>query len=190
LSIPLRQLIAPALAPAVAPALERGRTQEPLLLQVGWEREALSAALEEVPTAAYVLDERGAVAHANLTGATRLDANPAAVLDALRDAIGGGRPQEFRVTPFGREAMRPRWLVVAREASGVEERVSKAACRWRLSSRQTEVLDLLARGKANKAIAAGLRCSVRTVEEHVTSIFARAGVKTRAELVAKVWGAI
>jgi DNA-binding NarL/FixJ family response regulator len=186
LSIPLRQLIPPVLAPALA----RGRASEPLVLQVGWEREALSAALEEVPTAAYVLDERGDVTCANHTGAARLDANPAAAGEALRDAIGGGRPQEFRVTPFGREATRRHWLVVARDASGVEGRVSKAASRWRLSSRQTEVLELLARGKANKSIAAGIGCAVRTVEEHVTSIFARAGVKTRAELVAKVWGAI
>jgi NarL family two-component system response regulator YdfI len=54
----------------------------------------------------------------------------------------------------------------------------------RLSKREQEVLALLARGAANKEIAARLYISERTVKAHVTSIFNKLGVNSRAEAVA------
>jgi DNA-binding CsgD family transcriptional regulator len=49
-----------------------------------------------------------------------------------------------------------------------------------LSRRELEVLRLLAAGVTNKAIAAELVLSVRTVDRHVSNIFAKLGVSTRA----------
>lgn len=61
--------------------------------------------------------------------------------------------------------------------------------RWRLTPRQVEVLELLARGESNSGIAAELSISERTVEVHLTAIFVRAQCKSRTELIATVWAA-
>lgn len=54
-----------------------------------------------------------------------------------------------------------------------------------LSERETEVLQMLARGHTNKDIAQALVLSVRTVEAHLRSIFAKLGVGSRTE--AALW---
>lgn len=54
-----------------------------------------------------------------------------------------------------------------------------------LSEREAEVLHLLARGMTNKDIAQRLILSVRTVEAHLRSIFAKLGVRSRTE--AALW---
>jgi len=50
-----------------------------------------------------------------------------------------------------------------------------------LSDREKEVFELLAQGLGNKAIAARLYLSVRTVEGHLASIYAKLGVHSRTE---------
>jgi two-component system, NarL family, response regulator LiaR len=50
-----------------------------------------------------------------------------------------------------------------------------------LTERQTEVLKLLARGKANKQIAASLFVSETTVKSHVSSILIKLGVHSRTQ---------
>jgi DNA-binding NarL/FixJ family response regulator len=50
--------------------------------------------------------------------------------------------------------------------------------------RELEVLRHLADGATNKAIAAELVLSVRTVDRHVSNIFAKLGVSTRAAATA------
>jgi len=50
-----------------------------------------------------------------------------------------------------------------------------------LSKRQLEILRLLADGKTNSEIAAELVISQRTVERHVSDIYARLAVRNRAE---------
>ena len=57
-----------------------------------------------------------------------------------------------------------------------------------LSTRETEVLDLLARGRSNKEIAAELALRVRTVESHVSSVLHKLGVASRTEAVAYALG--
>jgi DNA-binding NarL/FixJ family response regulator len=49
-----------------------------------------------------------------------------------------------------------------------------------LTKRELEVLRLLAAGETNKEIAAGLVVSVRTVDRHVSNIYAKLGVSSRA----------
>src|SRR5918997_4148608 len=50
-----------------------------------------------------------------------------------------------------------------------------------LTDRETEVLKLVARGKANKQIADGLYVSEKTVKAHVSSILMKLGVKSRTQ---------
>ena len=63
------------------------------------------------------------------------------------------------------------------------------ADRLALSPRQREVFALLAQGRANKDIAAALRCSERNIEFHVGRILRAARVSSRAELLVKILGA-
>jgi class 3 adenylate cyclase/DNA-binding CsgD family transcriptional regulator len=49
-----------------------------------------------------------------------------------------------------------------------------------LTDREAEVLRLVAAGRANKAIAAELRLSQKTVERHLSNIFTKLGVTSRA----------
>jgi DNA-binding CsgD family transcriptional regulator len=53
-----------------------------------------------------------------------------------------------------------------------------------LTSRELEVLRLIAAGKTNKAIAAELVISERTVERHVSNIFTKLGLSSRAAATA------
>lgn len=57
---------------------------------------------------------------------------------------------------------------------------------YELSPRQIEIMDLVAAGRGNRDIAGSLFLAEKTVKNHVNHIFARLGVRTRAEAVA-VW---
>jgi predicted ATPase/DNA-binding CsgD family transcriptional regulator len=59
---------------------------------------------------------------------------------------------------------------------------SRAPAPAGLSARELEVLRLVADGLANKAIAAQLHLSVRTVESHVRHVLAKAGLSNRTQL--------
>ena len=67
------------------------------------------------------------------------------------------------------------------------ERLEAQARTWELTRRETEVLGMLARGLANKEIAAALDNSVKTCEAHVSSVLRKAGADSRAVLIARVW---
>lgn len=53
-----------------------------------------------------------------------------------------------------------------------------------LSGQEEEVLVFLARGAGNKEVAPRLHISERTVKGHITGIFNKPGVNSRAEAVA------
>lgn len=55
-----------------------------------------------------------------------------------------------------------------------------------LSNREWEVVKLLLEGKSNKLIASALRISDRTVEFHLSNIYAKLQVSSRTELILKL----
>jgi DNA-binding NarL/FixJ family response regulator len=59
--------------------------------------------------------------------------------------------------------------------------------RYGLSPRELEVLRLLAAGETNRAIAAALVLSERTVDRHVSNIYAKLGVSSRAAATARAY---
>ncbi|MEW5850598.1 MAG: LuxR C-terminal-related transcriptional regulator [Myxococcota bacterium] len=79
------------------------------------------------------------------------------------------------------------YLVVARpnvpQQEGRSTRVECAAREWDLTGRQTEVLELLARGLGNKEIASRLQCAESTVEFHVTALLRKSSTTSRANLI-------
>jgi DNA-binding NarL/FixJ family response regulator len=54
-----------------------------------------------------------------------------------------------------------------------------------LTDREREILDLVARGLGNGAIAAQLHLSLKTVQNHVSNVFGKLDVTSRAEAVAR-----
>jgi DNA-binding NarL/FixJ family response regulator len=78
--------------------------------------------------------------------------------------------------------------VVARGESYLDPRVATRVIhrdgRSRLSSRERDVLKLVAAGDSNKVIAKKLRITERTAKFHMTSIFNKLGAENRAQAVA------
>jgi putative nucleotidyltransferase with HDIG domain len=66
------------------------------------------------------------------------------------------------------------------QAAGVRAGAAPRAFPAGLTGREVEVLRLVARGMSNKAIAARLGLSPKTVGHHVQHVYAKAGVSTRA----------
>ncbi len=76
------------------------------------------------------------------------------------------------------DADRARRLREAARARGV---------RGDLTARETQVLRLVAAGRTNRAIGAELRLSSKTVDRHVSNIFAKLGVSSRAAATARAY---
>ena len=74
------------------------------------------------------------------------------------------------------------------EESELTRRLRRAREVGQLTPRQVEVLELVARGKTNKEIAAALGRSEGTVEVHVTNLLRKYGASNRSGLVALFWG--
>ena len=119
-----------------------------------------------------------------LTPATRptiVDADVVEVLDVKPQPVASD-PQE---TPHEEKTETPR------KASGDTQfidRLSKqclhVAEEYGLSSRETEVMELLGRGRTGPAIAEELFISENTVRTHIKRIYAKVGVSKKQELLA------
>lgn len=83
----------------------------------------------------------------------------------------------------GLVVLQPERMVGAR-TSQVAETEEAAELLEALTSREKEVLRMLAEGLGNKQIAARLEISEHTAKFHVASIFGKLGVSSRAEAVA------
>jgi DNA-binding CsgD family transcriptional regulator len=66
------------------------------------------------------------------------------------------------------------------QAAGLRAGSARRAFPAGLTGREVEILRLVARGHSNKAIAAQLHLSPKTVGHHVAHVYAKAGVSTRA----------
>ncbi len=70
------------------------------------------------------------------------------------------------------------------DLDSVEVLMTASTSREGLSSRELQVLQLVAAGRTNRSIASELFLSERTVHRHVSSIFGKLGVRSRAEAAA------
>ncbi|HEY3229119.1 MAG TPA: response regulator transcription factor [Roseiflexaceae bacterium] len=96
----------------------------------------------------------------------------------LKDATPDELARGVRSLVQGRAALEPG--VAAR----VLERMAEGERGEDLSARELEVLRLLVAGASNKTIAARLSLSENTVKSHISHIFGKLGVQSRAEAVA------
>lgn len=172
---------------ALARPLRSRARLDRLLARGTFHRRALDAALEVVGAAAFITASSGAVLYANSAGRALLEADTNGTLGEIRESIRRGAPG-YGVTRIASPGVPDSFLAVRRSLpTDVDARLPVVATRWGLTRRQTDVLALVARGVANKTIAGALRCSVGTVEYHVTALLEKCGAESRAELVARFW---
>jgi DNA-binding NarL/FixJ family response regulator len=182
---------------ALVPDLRRRLQLEKRLDEAEVCRAAMAGALEALPAAAFVVGDDGAVLHANQCGQALLDRDRSRVVEALAAVASpavapAGKPQSlpFHFTRLEQRGQARCWLAVQKAEPSPNlppPQVAQAAARWELTPRQTEVLELVARGLANKVIAAELHCAPSTVEVHVRTILEKAGVDSRAALIARLY---
>ena len=86
----------------------------------------------------------------------------------------------IRQVARGDEYLSPTLALALLEATG-SGTASPAVDPRSLPEREQQILALLAEGLSNKAMAARLYLSVRTVEGHLASLYARLGVHSRTE---------
>lgn len=106
---------------------------------------------------------------AGAVGYLMKDASPADLVAGVRAAVSGGSPLDPRVA---------RSLIEAQRGPAPTRRAS-------LTSKQAEVLDLVAQGMSNRQIARRLGISEKTVKTHLTSVYATLGVTDRVQ--AALW---
>jgi len=74
--------------------------------------------------------------------------------------------------------------IMSKLISGLRQGVSKESPEA-LTNTEMKVMTLLGRGKSNKEIAKELNCSVKTIKNHLNSVFNKLGVTNRTEAVVK-----
>jgi DNA-binding CsgD family transcriptional regulator len=147
----------------------------------------LEAALAEIPSPAYVVWADGRIALANAVGRAACDRESSLVAGRLVASLEG-RDRTYRVTRILSPGKPSHYLAVQRrEPTDPADRLAAAAVKWGATPRQSEVLALLALGKANKTIADALGCAGPTVEVHVSTLLKKSGCESRCELVSRFW---
>jgi DNA-binding CsgD family transcriptional regulator len=146
-------------------------------------RRCLLPLLEKIAEPTFVVRADGEVRYANASGHARRSHNPSNLERDLRDAIAGHAASGYVCTHL---ALNGWYLISAALARESDRAIAFARKRFRLTSRQLEVLDLVLGGATNRTVSELLGISLRTVEVHLTTIYERTGVENRASLVSLV----
>ncbi len=157
-------------------ALEMARDLKPdvvlmdLLMPVMDGISATQAIRKELPDV-EVVALTSVLEDASVTGAVRAGA----IGYLLKDTDSDELSRAIKAAAEGRVHLAPE--AAARLMSEVRAPENPEA----LTDRETEVLMLLARGKANKQIAGSLYVSEKTVKAHVSAILMKLGVRSRTQ---------
>lgn len=105
--------------------------------------------------------------------------------NALTTTNANGRPLEISVTRLRSPGGRARYLLITSEP--LAARLLRSTTRlFELTDRESEIARLVATGLCNASIAVALHIAPRTVENHLRSVYAKAGVSSRTQLVSKL----
>jgi DNA-binding NarL/FixJ family response regulator len=115
-----------------------------------------------------------ACAEAGVAGFVTREATIADLLEAIRSAARG----EATMSPRAAAAL------LRRVGALAADRPASAPPRGELTAREREIVELVALGLSNKAIAARLHVEVATVKNHVHNILDKLQVRRRGEIAA------
>ncbi len=152
-------------------------------------RSALLAALEAIAAPAWVVRASGVLEHANAAGQGALERDRAGTNERLRAARCGQVMPGFETTPLRGHGEADAFLIVERLAAGAASpaaRVRAQIARLELTPRLAQAYELVARGLSNRTIAAEMSLSEATVVQYVTALLDKAGVESRAALIAQL----
>jgi DNA-binding CsgD family transcriptional regulator len=158
----------------------------------------LIAAVEAIGAPVLIVGNQGEVLHANSNGRSLVERDPRGISQSFaRTVEGAPNDHGWDLIPLSGHNGSRRFLAILSSASRAvapaQTRavapvvcVTSARTSWKLTARQTQVLDLVARGLTNATIAEDLDIGVGTVEFHIAKIFDKAGVDNRATLIARL----
>ncbi|OUR79023.1 hypothetical protein A9Q83_05410 [Alphaproteobacteria bacterium 46_93_T64] len=104
------------------------------------------------------------------------------LLSALRLVMSGGKYIPSEAFQMNNDELRINTRHTSESRSSTKTNSNTSA----LTTRQRNVLDLMAEGQSNKEIAAALNLAESTVKVHITAIFRTLGVSNRTQAVLKV----
>jgi DNA-binding CsgD family transcriptional regulator len=97
---------------------------------------------------------------------------------------GSGEPFYIHAFQIRRRGARDRTYAVTVRSSGAD--VVAFRRRYRLSARESQIVELVCRGAANREIARALGITVTTTKKHLGRVFDKVGVDSRAQLMARL----
>lgn len=169
------------------PALQRRLVIDRQIEAAPLVNAALDAVLEQIAGPAFIVSSTGRIHEVNNAGRVMLETRRAEISGAIIAALAGEPPElPLELIPLANHGVHDHWLAVLRTRnadSRVAHAIARASARLKLTRRQREVLARVITGESNAAIATALKISERAVEQHVTALFDRAAVDSRAALV-------
>ena len=151
---------------------------------------ALDAALDALAPPVFGIALSGRIVRANALARVLLAREGTAIQRSLAMAAAHGPANTvWDLKPFQGAENAAGFLAIRRPPTreiALADALRTARRRWKLTARQVDVLELVARGLTNDVIAEVLRINKGTVEFHLSAIRQKVGASNRATLIVRV----
>ncbi|HYJ49629.1 MAG TPA: helix-turn-helix transcriptional regulator [Microbacterium sp.] len=127
------------------------------------------------------------IVQALVTGARRFARGEIDRMPRIRVRTSDGVWLVLHASPLGGSGDRAGDVVVTIEEARPQEVIGLVADAFGLTGRERDVVGMVLRGSDTKEIAAAMHVSPYTVQDHLKSVFDKAGVSSRRELVSRVY---